>query len=413
MEAAGVPDTVLPGCIGPYRPLQRLGSGGMGAVFLALDGEGRAVAVKSLHPVLAAAPESRLRLRREVETMQRVRSHRVAEVVDFDLGGSPYIVTRYVQGRSLADVVAARGPLRGEALARVARGLAEALAVVHSAGCVHRDLKPANVMVVDGEPVLIDFGIAHAVDATRVTQQGATGSPGYIAPEVLEGGPVETSADIFAWAGTVVFAATGRHTFGGATPQAVHLRMLAGRPDLDGVPPSLRPLVEWALSPDPGGRPSAGELLSRLSAPRSPDRRGPGSAAGHADMAPEPGRPGRPAGPDAGRDRETVARAGETVAPGSAAERSPGAVGESPWSPRYKVRGTAGALALFLAGMHAGGGRFLLLWMIASGVLFTGLLVLQRGGTRILFPAPASALIFGVLVSALPISVIALVVFLA
>jgi serine/threonine protein kinase len=266
-----VPVNELPGHIGPYRLLQRLGAGGMGEVFLALDADGRTVAVKVLHPALAADPRSRTRLRREVETMRRVRSNRVAEVVDFDLGGTPYIVTRYVQGRTLADVVADRGPLSGDELLRVARGLAEALSAIHATGCVHRDLKPANVMLVDGEPVIIDFGIAHTVDATRVTQQGATGTPGYVAPELLQGDQVAPAADVFAWAGTVVFAATGRHVFGAATPQAVYQRTLAGRPRLEDVREPLRPVVEAALAADPVVRPDALELCRRLTAsPASP-----------------------------------------------------------------------------------------------------------------------------------------------
>jgi serine/threonine protein kinase len=295
----------------------------MGEVFLAIDEDGRTVAVKALHPVIATAPETRMRLRREVETMRRVRSARVAEVVDFDLGGSPYIVTRYVQGRSLADVVAARGPLRGADLLRVARGLAEALSAIHAAQCVHRDLKPANVMLVDGEPVIIDFGIAHAIDATRVTQQGAMGSPGYMAPEVLQGGRVEPAADVFAWAGTLVFAATGRHAYAGSTPQVVHHRTLAGTPDLEGVVPPLRPLVEAALALDPIRRPSALELAHRLSGPVNHGRPTEGTPWGDhqtvaeaADAPAPPGDPGRrPAGAAAG----PVARPGRDEGAGTAA----------------------------------------------------------------------------------------------
>jgi serine/threonine protein kinase len=254
-----------PDRIGPYHLLRRLAVGGMGEVFLALDEEGRTVAIKVLHPALAADPQSRTRLRREVETMQRVHSSRVAKVIDFDLGRSPYIVTCYVQGRPLADVVEARGPLRGHDLSRVAYGLAEALRAIHAAGCVHRDVKPANVMLVDAEPVLIDFGIAHAVDAPRLTQQGtAMGSPGYISPEILQGDPAGPAADVFAWAGTVVFAATGRHAFAAVTPQAVHQRTLAGQPDLCGVDEPLRHVVKAGLSPDPADRPDTSELLHRL-----------------------------------------------------------------------------------------------------------------------------------------------------
>src|SRR5262250_2784423 len=144
--------------LGPYRLLERLGEGGMGVVYLAADPEHRKVAVKALRPAVAADPTARRRLAREVETMRRVRSPYVAEVIDADLeGGTPYIVTRYVPGRTLEQVVTEGGPLPPPTLARLACGLADALAAVHAAGVVHRDLKPSNVMLLDEVPVVIDF----------------------------------------------------------------------------------------------------------------------------------------------------------------------------------------------------------------------------------------------------------------
>src|SRR5215471_4684942 len=141
----------LPGKIGPYRLIEKIGQGGMGVVYLARDAEGRPVAVKVLGPAVTEDPNARRRLFREVETMRRVRSRYVAEILDADVGGpSPYIVTRYVPGRTLDDLVREHGPLSGAALVRLATGLAAALAAIHAAGVVHRDLKPGNVMIVDG-----------------------------------------------------------------------------------------------------------------------------------------------------------------------------------------------------------------------------------------------------------------------
>ena len=170
----------LPSKIGPYRLLDKIGEGGMGVVYLARDAESRPVAVKILGPAVAGDPNARRRLLREVETMRRVRSRYVAEILDADVtGDAPYIVTRYVPGRTLEDVVRTDGPLRGQALDRLAGGLAEAIAAIHAAGVVHRDLKPGNVMLVDGPPVVIDFGIAHVPDSTRLTQTGMVmGTPG-------------------------------------------------------------------------------------------------------------------------------------------------------------------------------------------------------------------------------------------
>ena len=151
----------LPGTLGPYRLQDRLGEGGMGVVHLAQDPHGGLVAVKVLHPTATESANARLRLAREVETMRRVRSAFVAEVLDADVTGEfPYIVTRYVPGPTLETMVRTRGPLSGAGLRRLAYGTAEALTAIHAAGVVHRDLKPGNVMLTDDRPVVIDFGIA-------------------------------------------------------------------------------------------------------------------------------------------------------------------------------------------------------------------------------------------------------------
>src|SRR5580692_458551 len=227
----------LPSKIGPYRLLDKIGEGGMGVVYLARDAESRPVAVKILGPAVAADPNARRRLLREVETMRRVRSRYVAEILDADVtGDAPYIVTRYVPGRTLEDVVRTGGPLRGQALDRLAGGLAEAIAAIHAAGVVHRDLKPGNVMLVDGQPVVIDFGIAQALDSTRLTMTGMfMGTPGYLSPEVIEGQPSGPAADIHSFGATVAFAATGRPPFGTGSYETIFYRIINGKPDLTGV----------------------------------------------------------------------------------------------------------------------------------------------------------------------------------
>ena len=252
--------------LGPYRLREQLGEGGMGVVYLASDPGDRLVAVKVLRQGVPAEATARRRLAREVETMQRVHSPFVAEVVDADVESSPpYIVTRYVDGRTLEDVVTQDGPITGPALARLAQGLAAALAAVHSAGVVHRDLKPANVMLVDGEPVVIDFGIAQAPDSTRLTMTGMfMGTPGYLAPEVIEGKASGTASDVHSWAATVAFAATGRPPFGTGQFEAIFYRIVHGQPELDGMPAPLLPVVLAALARDPSRRPSAEDLTARV-----------------------------------------------------------------------------------------------------------------------------------------------------
>ena len=255
----------MPDRLGPYRLLERIGEGGMGVVFLAQDAAERKVALKVLRSSVAGEPMARRRLAREVETMRRVRSPCVAEVIGADLAGDmPYIVTRYVPGRTLEQVVTEGGPLPGPDLLRLACGLADALAAVHAAGVVHRDLKPSNVMLLNGLPVVIDFGIAQGPDATRLTMTGMfMGTPGYLAPEVIEGSPSSEASDVHAWGATVAFAATGHPPFGTGAYEAVFYRIVNGRPSLDAVPAPLQPLLAAALARDPARRPLAVQLSAR------------------------------------------------------------------------------------------------------------------------------------------------------
>jgi Protein kinase domain len=267
----------LPRSLGPYRLQDRLGEGGMGVVHLARDPEGRPVAVKVLHPLGTEGVNARRRLAREVETMRRVRSPYVAEVLDADVTGEfPYIVTRFVPGPTLDEMVRTRGPLSGPGLRRLAHGMAEALTAIHAAGVVHRDLKPGNVMLTDDRPIVIDFGIAQAGDATRLTQTGLVmGTPGYLAPEVIEGEPASPASDVHSWGSTMAFAATGHLPFGGGSYETIFYRIISGRADLTGVPAPLVPLISAALARDPSHRPSAGWLSAQaialdMSAPGPP-----------------------------------------------------------------------------------------------------------------------------------------------
>ncbi|HEY2491109.1 MAG TPA: serine/threonine-protein kinase [Streptosporangiaceae bacterium] len=326
----------MPDRLGPYRLLDVIGEGGMGVVHLARDNEGRAVAIKVLRPGVADDPDARRRLGREFNTMRRVRSPFVAEVIDADVTGQvPYVVTRYVAGPSLDQKVRQDGPLRGPALERLAWGLAEGLAAVHAAGVVHRDLKPGNVVMAGGVPVVIDFGIAHAPDVTRITQAGMfMGTPGYLAPEVVEGLPSGPSADVHSWASTVAFAATGRPPFGTGSYETIFYRIVSGKPDLDGVPAKLIPPLAAALSRDPAARPSAAQLSTECAAI---DLSGPDLPAGGRAMAPgsrgayRAGRGGYGAGA-AGPARAVAASAvayGGAAAPGTMVDGPAADVGPS------------------------------------------------------------------------------------
>jgi serine/threonine protein kinase len=248
--------------LGRYRLLHRVGEGGMGVVHLGLDSGGRAVAVKVLRPHVAGDPHARRRLAREVDTLQRVRHPRVAEVLDADVDcETPYVVTRYVPAPPLDAFVRDAGPLTGESLARLGDGLGEALATIHAAGVVHRDLKPGNVLMLDGDPVVIDFGIAHVADDVRLTSTGLVmGTPGYLSPEVVAGDPVSQATDWWGWAATMAFGATGRPPFGRGPIEVVLDRVRRGEADLDGVPAALVGALTRALQVEPGRRPAPGEL---------------------------------------------------------------------------------------------------------------------------------------------------------
>ncbi|MGW6495987.1 serine/threonine-protein kinase [Nonomuraea angiospora] len=255
--------TQAPERLGPYRLVRKIGEGGMGVVHLGLDGEGREVAIKVLHPHVAADLKARDRLTREVETMRRVRSPHVAEVIDAELvGGQPYVVTRFAPGRTLEDTVLADGPLEAREVIRLTQGLCQALVAIHTADVIHRDFKPSNVMLVNGEPLVIDFGIAHLVNATRLTQTGMfVGTPGYLAPEIIRDSEITQAADVHALASTVFFAATGAPPFGTGTFEAVCFNIMEGRAQIDKAPAWLRGWLGRALQVDPASRPSAHELL--------------------------------------------------------------------------------------------------------------------------------------------------------
>ncbi len=253
--------------IGPYRISELIGEGGMGVVYRASAPDGREVSVKTLRPWLVGGTDGRRRFEREVATLRRVRGAGIAEVIDADVEANPpYVVTQYVHGTSLTALVGDDGLLRGPDLLSLARGLIEALRSVHVAGVVHRDVKPANVIMSGDGPVLIDFGIAHATEDTRLTATGfVSGTPGYLAPETVLGRDPTASTDIHGWAATVVFAATGRPPYGSGPDIAVFDRIRRGEHDIGDVEPTgLADLLAAALQVDPAARPDIDGAISAL-----------------------------------------------------------------------------------------------------------------------------------------------------
>ena len=267
MTTSPRPQAAPPGLtVGGYALRARLGEGGMGVVHLGQKPGERPVAIKVLRPHIVGDDEARRRLAREVSSLSRIRSRRIAEIVDADPWGEiPFVATRYVPGLSLHDHVQEEGPLAGADLVWFADCLAEALDAVHGVGVLHRDIKPSNVIMEGRTPILIDFGLARVADDPRLTMTGwLLGTPGYLAPEILYGDDATAASDVHAWAATVAFAGTGRAPFGRGPSVAIMDRVRRGEHDLTGLDPRVRRLVEEALAPDPADRPSLPEVRDWL-----------------------------------------------------------------------------------------------------------------------------------------------------
>lgn len=252
--------------VGQYRLVGRLGAGGMGRVFLGRSPGGRLVAVKVIRPELAESNDFRARFGREVAAARKVSGLFTAQVVDADTQGRvPWLATVYVTGPSLAEAVAAHGPLPTPTVLTLAGGLAEGLADVHAAAIVHRDLKPSNILLAHDGPRLIDFGTSRAVEASALTHTGqVVGSPGFMSPEQAEGLEVGPPSDIFSLGAVLVFAATSVGPFGTGSTAALLYRVVHGNPDLSGVPGDLRPLAEQCLAKYPVQRPTSQQILAWL-----------------------------------------------------------------------------------------------------------------------------------------------------
>jgi serine/threonine protein kinase len=293
-----------PRTVGAYRLLGRLGEGGQGVVFLAAGPDEAWVAVKLLPPT--TDPQVRSRFLKEVAAAQRVARFCTAQVVDAGIfERRPFIVSEYVSGPSLVEVVEQFGPRTDAALERIAVATLTALGAVHAAGMVHRDFKPGNVLLGPDGPVVIDFGLAAVpgMTTTGMSGQVAIGTPAFMAPEQLAGERVTAAADMWSWAVTMAFAGTGRLPFKGESLTATAFAILHSEPNVGRLPEPLGTLVRHCLSKDPAARPSAravlGELVAagaRLVGPMPPMASAP-ETAGKTEVPASPART-RPDGDD-------------------------------------------------------------------------------------------------------------------
>ncbi|MFE5585963.1 serine/threonine-protein kinase [Kitasatospora sp. NPDC056531] len=250
--------------VGGYRLFARLGAGGMGRVYLSYTPGGRPVALKVVRPEFAEDDEFRRRFAQEVSNAQRIHGLYTAQVIDS--GGldsdAPWLVTAYVPGPSLQQVVRENGALPVRTVLLLMGGIAEALQAIHSVEVVHRDLKPANVLVAGDGPRVIDFGIARAADATALTGTGyRIGSPAFMAPEQAQGRAVTPATDVFALGALAAYVAGGTAPFGDGPDTAVLYRVVHEEPDLEAVPADLRELIQRCLAKSPEDRPKPAEII--------------------------------------------------------------------------------------------------------------------------------------------------------
>lgn len=326
----------------------------MGTVFLARTSSGRPVAIKLIHQQFAGDEEFRIRFRQEVAAARRVSGAFTAAVVDAaPEAEQPWMATTYIEGKTLAQHVAAAGPLDGAELRRLAIGLAEALRDIHRVGVVHRDLKPSNVVLSAEGPRVIDFGISRAADQQTLTMTGRViGTPPFMSPEQLQAPRgVGPASDIFSLGTLLVYAATGSGPFDADSPYMTAYQVVHEEPSLGAVPEALRTVVGSCLDKEPAGRPSADELLVLLR-----------------DLPADLGGAG-PTGTQAGRTRDVITQHHDALpTPVPTAVAAPGTVGtgtsvgrrlRNRWRPvlaaAVAVAAIAGGVAALQSGGQAGG----------------------------------------------------------
>ena len=258
---------------GRYHVESRIASGGMATVYLALDRRlDREVALKVLHPDLAADPEFVQRFVREARSAARLSHPNVVQVFDQGSDGDRlYLAMEYLPGRTLRDVIGERGALTPREALSVLEPMLDALGAAHRAGFMHRDVKPENVILTnDGRIKVADFGLARAarspVGPATTTGNRLLGTAGYLAPELVGRGVADARADVYA-AGVVLFEMlTGRQPFTGPDPVTVayrHVHETVPPPSLlaPELPAELDDLVLSATAHDPDDRPASAEQL--------------------------------------------------------------------------------------------------------------------------------------------------------
>ncbi|MEU8228484.1 protein kinase [Actinoplanes sp. NPDC048967] len=335
-----------------YRLDARIGAGGMGEVWRAVDEVlGRVVAVKAMLPGVADQPDFAKRFLVEAKAMASVNHPAVASIHDYGRGaGITYLVMEFIDGESLSQLLARRGRLDPVTTMRLVAQAADGLEAVHERGIVHRDIKPANLLVRrNGALLITDFGISRTEDGTKLTASGAVlGTPTYLSPEQVLGRPATGRSDIYSLGLAAYECLAGRRPFEGDNPYAVALQRLQAAPRALGgdIPAPVLAVVERALATDPADRwPSAAAMADAARAAAGPAR-------APADPGRAPDGPARAAvgpGPASGDPFQTSSGAAwAAVGPGPASGDPFQAAADplrAPADPAWAAPGSAPALA--------------------------------------------------------------------
>ncbi|MFC4562613.1 serine/threonine-protein kinase [Nocardiopsis mangrovi] len=245
--------------VGPYQVIGRIGSGGTGTAYAAVNPTTQGdplVAVKVLDSPLLADPAARAMLHQRLSALAAVDGRIYVPPVAFDTASAPpWLVMDYVSGVPLAQFARRHGALGAGRLIALAAGLAEGLSALHVKSVAHGDLKPANVLLGGSGPRILDCALPG--DDEHLRRSAAA----WLSPERHAGDPPTPAADVFAWGAVMAFASTGRLPFGMGEPHVLARRVAQADPDLVGAPEELLPLIRRALAKDPGDRPSVRELL--------------------------------------------------------------------------------------------------------------------------------------------------------
>jgi serine/threonine protein kinase len=261
--------------VGGFTVRQRLGTGGMGAVYLAFQHSvGRNVALKVMAPTMGGDPTLANRFMREAKLSAQLSSPNIVTTLDFGQTpeGQLFLAMELVEGETLSTAVQRAGPMSWRRAVQLTMQVCEGLSIAHARGIVHRDLKPQNLMVLQQGPSelvkILDFGLARSAGDSRLTSSNMVmGSPNFIAPEIIVGEDGDARSDLYAVGGILYFMLEGRVPYGsvGSATEIMARQLKGASPAVSGaVPPAVSSVLRRLLDVDPNRRPRNAETVREL-----------------------------------------------------------------------------------------------------------------------------------------------------